>query len=264
MRVGKINIESSTFCNARCLFCPRYEMTRPMGEMSDELFHKIIKDGKDMGVKSYSPFMNGEPFVFPKIWEWLDYMEKEGVSVSLYTNGEFVDVDRLVKYKNIQYLDFSINATTEETYNKVMRGPNFKRVVDNYFLARKKAKFMVRASFVKCEENIHEIEDFRKMFKRVQLCGYSNWTGDRVSPLARTGKKIPCWVLFHQMFVLWDGRVVLCCMEYNCKMPVGDANKQTLKEIWDDYAWIREKHARGEWDDIPICKSCNYNVESKL
>ena len=260
----KLNFECTTFCNAKCIFCPRYEMTRPTGEMSDELFHKLIKDGKEMGIYRYSPFMNGEPFIFPRIWEWLDYMEKENVVVSLYTNAEFVDVDRLVRYKNIWYLNCSVNAATKETYDKVMRGPNYEKVVKNVNELFKKAKFPVRASMILVDENKHELEQFKKMYRRHKICGFGNWTGDKKNVLARKGEKEACFVLFHQMYILWDGRAVLCCMDYDGKQIVGDANKQTLKEIWESYEWVREKHRKGEWNDIPVCRYCNYNVVNRI
>lgn len=260
-RPDKINIESSTACNSNCIFCPRQIMTRPRGMMSDDLFHKIIKEGKEMGVYNYSPFFMGEPFVFPRIWEWLDYMEKEGVKVGLYTNGIFVDIDRLTKYKNIRYLDFSINAATAETHKKVMRGPNFEIAQKKFWEARKKLKCMVRASFVTVEENVKEIEEFKRLFRRTEVVGFYNWTGDMHSAIARKGTKKPCWVLFHQMVVLWDGRVVPCCADYNGKQILGDANKQSLKEIWENAKWMRDLHEAGKWDEIPVCKNCNYNVD---
>lgn len=258
----KINFESSTSCNARCTFCPRYEMTRPRGEMSDELFHKIIKDGKAMGIRAYSPFMNGEPFVFPRIWQWLDYMEKERVWVSLFTNAEFLDVERLIKYTNIQYVNCSLNAATKETYNKIMRGPNYDIVIKNIDTLLKLAPFHTRVSFVTCDDNIHELEQFKSMYrsKKRKVNGFANWTGDRYAEIARKGNKIPCWVLLHQMFILWDGSVVPCCMDYNGKMILGDANKNTLKEIWDNYSWMRKKHQNFDFD-IPVCNNCNYNVD---
>ena len=235
-----------------------------MGQMSDELFHKIIKEGKEMGVRRYSPFMNGEPFVFPKIWDWLDYMEKEDVKVSLYTNGEYVDVDRLTKYKNIEYLDFSINAATPETHAEIMRGPRFETVVKHYEEAKAKLPYFVRASLVKVEENVNEIDEFRKRFRRSKICGFGNWTGARHSELERKGKRVPCYPLFSQMYVLWDGRVVPCCMDFDGKQILGDANKEHLKDIWYVNAeWMREKHRKLEFD-IPICVDCNYNCDNSI
>lgn len=257
----KINFESSTSCNSMCTFCPRYIMTRNKGEMSDELFYKIIKEGKEMGVTNYSPFLNGEPFVFPRIWDWLDYMEKEGVGVGLYTNGEFIDVDRIIKYKNIRYINCSINAATKETYDKVMRRPNYERVVKNVNELYKKAPFMVRSSMVVTEDNIHEVEQFKKMYRRAHVVGFYDWTGDKHDKYSRKGEKEPCYVLLHQMFILWDGRVVACCPDYDAKLVIGDMNKDSLKDIWANNQWMRDKHAEGKWDDIPVCKNCNYNTK---
>lgn len=229
--------------------------------MTDETFKKIIKDGKELGVTHYSPFMSGEPFVFPKIWEWLDYMEKEGVWVSLYTNGEFLDVDRLVKYKNIRYVNCSVNAATKRTHKAVVRGPDFDRVVDNVNELFKKAKFMVRASFIRCEENAHEEEAFKKMFPRVKIGDYDNWTGDRSSEYERKGERIPCYVLLRQMFILWNGDVVPCCMDYDGKMVLGNVHENSLKEIREYSKWLINKHKNGDFDTF-ICRKCNYNVKN--
>src|SRR3989338_6870154 len=110
-RPKTIQFEGSTSCNANCVFCPRSAMARSQGTMSDEMFHKIIKEGKEMGARRFIPFLNGEPFANPKIFEWLDYMEKEGVSTCLFTNAELLDeekTDKLVKYKNIEYINCSL------------------------------------------------------------------------------------------------------------------------------------------------------------
>jgi radical SAM protein with 4Fe4S-binding SPASM domain len=233
-------------------------MKRPKGEMSNELFHKIIKDGKEMGVYGYSPFFMGEPFIFPRIWEFLDYMQKEKVTVAMYTNGQAIDVERFIQYKNISYLDFSINAATAETHKKIMRGLDFNKVVENYNKALK-APFTIQASFIIVEENKDEVDEFRKMFKKARVGKFVNWAGDKKDPVKRTGKRTPCWVLFHQMMVLWDGTVVPCCVDYEGRQVLGDANKQTLKEIWDNASWMREKHRNYDFD-IPICKNCDKNA----
>jgi radical SAM protein with 4Fe4S-binding SPASM domain len=204
--------------------------------------------------------MNGEPFVFPRIWKWLDYMEKEGVKVSLYTNAEFLDVERIIKYKNIEYISCSINASTKETYDKVVRGPDFDKVIKNTKELIAKAPFFVRASFVRCDENIHEEEAFREMFRgKGKICGFANWTGDRKADIQRTGEKAQCNVLMTQMFVLWNGDVVPCCMDYDGKQILGNVKNNTLKEIRDNSAWLRYKHKQGDFDTY-VCRNCNYNV----
>lgn len=256
----KIQIESSTACNARCVFCPRYDMTRPGGEMSDDLFYKIIKESKEFRKPEIVPFLNGEPFVFSRIWDWLDHLEREKCRVYIFTNGELMDADRLAKYSCIRYVCVSINATTAETHKKIMRGPDFETVNRNTERLVEKAKFPVYVSIVKVSGNIHEFEDFKKRWgKRVTHGEFKNWGGARHDALERTGIRIPCISLLRCMTILWDGRAVICCLDYNGDLVVGDANKQTLAELLVEYKKLWRKHYALDFNYKP-CRGCNQNI----
>jgi radical SAM protein with 4Fe4S-binding SPASM domain len=100
------------------------------------------------------------------------------------------------------------------------------------------------------------------VFDKTATTGFSNWAGDKHDKLERKGERVPCWPLFHQMMILWDGRAVPCCEDYDGRQIMGDANTQTLKEIWDNSEWLREKHRRLEFD-TPVCRDCNYNTKEK-
>lgn len=257
----RINFELSTACNAKCLFCPLSKMTRKGGVMKWELFQKIIKEGKEAGCRYFTPFIMGEPFVYKRIWDALDYMEKEKVKVCLFTNAEFLDVERICRYKNIWYLNCSLNASTPGTHHKVMRGPNWYKVVPNINKLFQEATFPVRVSFIKCDENVKEVNQFKKMFPSVRVGQSGNWTNDIHNSQEMKGEKLPCYTVLNQMYIHWDGTVVPCCMDYNGKMVIGDVNKQSVKEIWDNNEWMRQKHLRGKWDEIPLCQTCNYNTK---
>jgi radical SAM protein with 4Fe4S-binding SPASM domain len=236
-------------------------MTRPRGEMSDELFHKIVKEGKEMSDPFFVPFLNGEPFVFPKIWEWLDYLEREKCRVHIYTNAEFLDVDRLIKYKNIALICCSINAATEETYDKIMRGPDFEKVVKNVEELFEKSKLkQLFASMVIVDANKHETEMFREKWGKHTIFGeFKNWGGLKHDRLERHGKRNPCWGVFNTINILWDGRVVPCCMDYDGRLILGDVNENTLTEIFHKAKWLRDKHRALKFNYIP-CEECNQNI----
>jgi radical SAM protein with 4Fe4S-binding SPASM domain len=234
-------------------------MKRKGGQMTDELFHKIIKEGKEIKDSYFVPFLNGEPFVFPKIWEWLDYMRD--VKVLLVTNAEYMDVDRLIKYPNIISVYCSVNATTKETHKKVMRGPDFDKVIKNVESLIAKSKFRIRVSMVVVEANQHEVKDFKKRWgRRAKTCRFVNWMGDVHDPLELQGERFPCKALMDGITVLWDGRVVPCCLDYEGKLIIGDANKQTLSEIWGQSSWMRECHNKLQFDMDP-CRNCNHNTK---
>lgn len=211
----------------------------------------------------FVPFLNGEPFIFPRIWEWLEYMKDEEVPVHLYTNAEFMDVNRLVRYPNIRLVCCGLNAATEETYRKVMRGPKYETAKAKVEDLIKKARFKagVWASMVIVEDNQHEVEMFKKMWGKNAIFGeFKNWGGARHDKLEKTSKRrFPCYSLFRGISILWDGRVALCCLDYNGQLILGDANKQTLTEIWRQSKWIRDRHRRLDFSMIP-CRDCNQNI----
>lgn len=257
----KIQFESTTSCNAKCTFCPRYEMTRPRGEMSDELFHKIIKDGIAMKRTFFIPFLNGEPFIFPRIWEWLDYMQEAGVPVHMYTNAELVDVDRLVKYKNIRLICCSVNAASPETHQKIMRGPDYERVVSNVSELIAKSSIPVYVSMVIVKDNEHEVDTFKEKWGKNSIFGrFINWGGAKHDPTERVGDvRYPCYSSLNAMTILWDGRVVVCCLDYDGKLVLGNANEEPLADIWQKSKWLREKHKALDYSMEP-CLGCNQNV----
>jgi len=233
-------------------------MIRPQGEMSDELFHKIIQESKAFRNPEIVPFLNGEPFMFSRIWEWLDYMKDS--RVYLFTNAELMEVERLVKYKNIRYVCCSVNASTKETHKEIMRGPDYDKVVANVEKLIKLAPFPVYVSMVEVEKNQHELEAFKKKWgNRVTHGEFKNWGGARHDPLERTGVRKPCISLMHSITILWDGRAVTCCLDYDGKLVVGDANKQTLLELLIEYKKLWKKHHALDFNYEP-CLKCNQNI----
>jgi len=256
----KIQIESSTRCNARCLFCPRYEISRPMGEMSDDLFHKIVQEGKELGITHFFPYLNGEPFLFQRIWEWLDYLEKEGCVVSLYTNAELMDVDRLLKYKNIHFVNCSLNAATFETHKKIMRGPDFNKSKENAKKLIEKANFKVKVSMVVSEDNKHEVDAFKKEWgKYATISGMANWVGTRPVKQENTKIRRYCNRTIHGITVLWDGRVATCCLDSDPTVFYGNLNEISLKEVVENMKDIRAKHKAHDFSMEP-CRLCNFNT----
>lgn len=216
-----------------------------------------------MKVKRFIPFLNGEPFANPKIFEWLDYMENEGVRTVLFTNAELLDeekINRLVQYKNIEYINCSVNASTKETYDKIMRRPDFDRVEKNVKYLIEKAPFRVKVGMTVVEDNLKEASSFKRKWRsKAKFGDFVNWAGARHDTMEKTGEKIPCAYILSKMYILWDGRVCLCCFDYDGKMILGDMNKQSLQEIWDNAEEIRERTRHLDFD-TPLCKECNGNA----
>ena len=62
------------------------------------------------------------------------------------------------------------------------------------------------------------------------------------------------------MSVLWDGRVVTCCMDSNGVQVLGDLNVQTVQEVWNGpvLSGVRKDFANLEYGKFPVCLSCDW------
>jgi molybdenum cofactor biosynthesis enzyme MoaA len=255
-----LQFEVTTVCNSRCSFCPRDKMKRQGGIMSEKLFHKIIKEGKEFGISTYAPFLNGELFTFNKIYDWLDYMKKEGCLVSIHTNAELMDVDKMIKYTNIRMVNCSIAAATKETYEKIQKGPDFDRVVKNTKDLIARAPYKVWVSMVVCEDNEHEKQMFIDMWgENAKFAKFANYAGAKHDKIERLGRRKPCAHLLRPVTILWDGRAALCCMDYDGQVILGDFNKESLVEINKRYELLRERHNKLDFN-MPLCIDCNKNT----
>lgn len=109
-------------------------------------------------------------------------------------------------------------------------------------------------------KNKHEVEMFKKQWGENAIFGeFKNWGGVMHDKIEKTGERVPCVSLLNSLTILWDGRVVPCCLDYDGKLILGDANKQSLGEIWHQTAWLRDKHRKLDFSMEP-CKNCNQNI----
>ena len=124
-----IQIETTTFCNATCWFCPNHLV--PKEHMDIDLIYKIINDTRNRGI-TYRPFGLGEPLVDTRMPEICRYIKQDPTAiVEIHSNGE--PMTAKMELNIAPYVDivrFSVDGFTEKTFNEV-RGIKFKNTYDN-------------------------------------------------------------------------------------------------------------------------------------
>ena len=62
---------------------------------------------------------------------------------------------------------------------------------------------------------------------------------------------------YGKLVVLWDGRVIPCCVDYNANLTIGNVQNDTIPNLWKNKKIdrLREQHLRGEFPDT--CAECN-------
>ena len=131
-----IEIEASYYCNLKCPFCARETSAgdRDVGHMSADLWRKILDESRENGLKAILMDHEGESLMNPRFFQMVEEAKEAGIiDIWLHTNANLLtpEVSERLIDSGITKINFSIDATTEETYDKLRVGGDFKKVIKN-------------------------------------------------------------------------------------------------------------------------------------
>ena len=71
---------------------------------------------------------------------------------------------------------------------------------------------------------------------------------------------------YGKLVVLWDGRVIPCCVDYNANLMIGSVQNETVPNLWENKKMdlLREQHLKGQFPDTCAnCNECESNMTEK-
>jgi len=263
-----VGIETTNRCNLDCVMCPRQEMTRPIGDMRELTFKRIIDDiaGKVefVWLQDY-----GEPLLNKDTLRFVRLAKAAGLRTGISTNGTVLvnSVIEDIFDSGLDYIIFALDGATKETYERIRVGAKFDRVTAGIrgFLARKIARGAKTFTVLQCicmEQTQDEIGVFARSWRvpgidalRIRQLTYSGNEGRFRNDRGRR----PCYWLWANPHVKHDGTVVACCQDVNAALALGNIHEQSFHEIWngEQMRRLRQAHIDGRQDQIPLCRSCN-------
>lgn len=270
-------IEVTNDCNLKCKMCGNYLMKSERGFMDLALFRNIISQCTGLGIGDISLHTIGEPLLCPDIIEMIKIAKKAGLRVLLSTNAVLLDKrmsERIVE-SGLDVIRYSIEGTDKKSYERIRRGANFEKVIDNirYFkmIRDRHGKIpriiinsvMMRSLLGRAGEFYEQWGQFSDEiffsyignFNQMPHKGIEN----ELIKMERPHKRKICYMLWETMIVQWNGMVTACCMDFGNDFIVGDSNKHSLRAIWrnDAYNRIRQCHLKGDLDEFPLCNKCD-------
>jgi len=257
-------------------------MTRKKETMSMDLYTKIVDNAVRIGILECSLTNYGEPLLDKFIFDRIEYAKSKGMRVGFTSNGTLFGRDdnttRLLK-SNIDWIEVSIDGITKQTYEKIRKGTIFEEVTDGVAKlckekGRKKGSPKIGVNCCVQVANYSEIgskkKDFYRFFIGTDYIVFGTiivrgTTGDPLPagmnfrlPLKRASHIYPCRLPFDNLIVLVDGRVALCCMDYDGKVELGDLRTTLIEDVWnsEQYKRIRISHLEGKGRFVEICTNC--------
>ncbi|MEW6667485.1 MAG: radical SAM protein [Thermodesulfobacteriota bacterium] len=275
-----VYIELTNLCNSDCTICPRKIMTRKKGVMSMSLFRRVVDECAGMGVKYAVLQMFGEPFMDKAFLEKARYAKAKGLKTSIYTNGSLLDegkIRAIVAEGLLDHMVFSIDGVNEEEYGKNRRKLDFATVEANLYALlaeRNRARTKTPKVKVHCAHlpRVHyDICSYREKWEPVadgvSFTPARDWGGQLkgVSAIKKPDKRFPCFLLWNQFYVLWDGRATFCSVDFDGRHVVGDVREQSLASLWqgEGINAIRKQHLDNRMNRHPLCGQCVYSTHEK-
>ena len=261
-----VQIEATNICNAKCVFCPRDEMDRAQGIMPMELFRKVADECAALGITHVRMHNYGEAFVDRQLVEKIRYAKQVGIKeVGLISNGSLIteDVARGMIEAGLDAINISLDAAGKEVFETTRVGLKYDKVMAaierilriRAELGRTRPKLIL--SFVRQDNSAEEqafIERWRARADKVHVTDLHNWAGTLHT---QSSVNFPCYRQWLTFTVLWDGRVSLCCADFDGREVLGDLRTSTIAEIWNNERYRAVRRAQLEHGGPSICQSCD-------
>ena len=267
-------VELTNFCNLKCPMCPHDLMTRGVGYMDFDLFRDVVRQ-----VRATNPDLRlhnmGESLFHPQIGRFIRHAGEQGLETILSTNATTLTdakIQELIDAR-LSWLYVSFDGAEASTYERFRKGARYEREkakVERLLRLRAEqgaTRPRVLMSCISLPGTRAEVEDFRAYWQgradAVRIKSADVWDGssERITSLvaAEYGRDgAVCGWPWQSVVVLWDGRVVPCCYDFDGKAVLGDLRRSTLAEIFNDAPMqelrraLRERRA----GDLALCGTC--------
>lgn len=290
-----INFELWNECNAECTFCRTIDgdiydhnpsssqnIPIPKGKMSLELYKDVINQSKNHLLIAVL-YVNGEPLLYNRVYEAIQYATDQNVATVISTNGELLTEANSKKLleADLDFLKVAISGFSDETFLIQHRKCHIDKIKENLrTISRLKEKgnyrTLVMLDFIHYKYNEHELEEAKQfciehgfvfnarpgsLFKleesHTDLLVKEELQHDLDLPL-----KDLCEWPWKVMTINWNGEVFPCCdyVVWNDIKPLArfETGKTDLSAIFngEEATKNRSIHVSEGRKAIDICSTC--------
>lgn len=271
-----VNIETSTYCNRKCVYCPVSfsESRKQQLYMTDKLFNKILAELASINYSSTIVFnLYNEPLVDQHIYLRIQSVREHLPHSFLMfnSNGDYVNSDRLNQLSELglNALFVTLHPAGNKPYQLAERLQAFQKFFQK--IGVDISRYEISAPLVNgpLESNI----DWKGMRLRVMANDWSKYGNSRAGSVsflnAATIRTLPCARPLREFTISYDGRVFPCCQFFpdsleNQKYIVDSVLSKSVFEIYASHAlakWRKSLFTFG--NKASPCDSCRDEDFSK-
>ena len=284
-----VKIELTARCDFQCFFCASAMRLRDKADIDPVFFRRILAEMRGLGVEEIGLFYLGESFLCKWLAEAIRYAKRDcGYPyVFLTTNGRMATPGRVRECieAGLDSLKFSFNFSGPGQFHEVtgVREGDYWKLLDNLKAARAVRDEIERRGGHRCglyassiryddgqlarmQAAVEEILPFVDEHYWLPLYGQAGLTSGARGTLPTAGnqgrvgalrKPLPCWSLFTEGHITYDGRLSACCFDHDGRFDMGDLTRSGFMQAWhsERFQQLRRaslaKDVRGT-----VCEKC--------
>ncbi len=212
-------------------------MHRQQGVMEMGLFQKVVDECAALGITHVRVHNYGEPFLDRQLVEKVRYAKSRGIrEVGMISNGSLIteEIAAGMIDAGLDAINISVDAGGKETFERTRVHLDYDTVIGNIRTLvrlrgeRGRTHPKLILSFVRQDNSSDEqgfIREWSQVADKIHVTDLHNWAGTLND---RSDVHYPCYRLWLTFTVLWDGRVSLCCADFDGRHILGDLRTSTI------------------------------------
>jgi MoaA/NifB/PqqE/SkfB family radical SAM enzyme len=285
-----VKIELTGRCNFACAFCARAQRLREQGDIDRGFYERILCEMRRAGVEEIGLFYLGESFLCKWLPEAVRFAKNEAgyPYVFLTTNGSLSGPKRMedCMRAGLDSLKFSLNYADAEQFTDIARvKPSlFNAMLKNIEAAREVRDRVadetghrcgLYASYIQYDGDqgarmgevvealapvLDEIYALPLYNQADLVSGASDdwsFTAGNRGRIGALRDPIPCWAIFTEGHITWDGKLSACCFDHDGRFHMGDLTKENFMQAWNsiEFRRLRRAHLDGDVAET-VCGKC--------
>jgi radical SAM protein with 4Fe4S-binding SPASM domain len=269
----RIQIQTVSWCNRSCVFCPSGKFPVEKVFMPVEVYHRIVKQLQALNYTGrISPYLMNESLLDKRLAEFIAYTREHCPEswIAINTNGDALSetlLDRL--------FDAGLNSLDVNAYDSPAQHAKHMALATR-FTARR-GDITLRTGY---NNPFFQGDNIPRSTKLLNCRDMSFWEPRFLAKIAtpdlqnRSGNipgarqvaaplPLGCPRPSQQMYVNYRGEAVLCCNDWRFEVIMGDTAQTTLAEIWMNDKYQRYRHNLQQKNRaMPLCDTCDYMAEA--
>ena len=279
-----IQIQTITGCNAGCIFCPNGKTRRniPRGRRMDwDLYRSIVDQGVALGIRRYSVYLMNEPMLDHELPQRVEYVSariSKPQYVKVTSHGGLL-TERMARGlldSGLDKLKISVQSLNPKTYHDIMALDLSKTLnnIDRFLALKQQGEYKLPRLEIVMVDSVqthNEIPAIRRYWQERDIKLYIEPVENRadqhnIRDAAVGSRRLKpfswCRRLMEQIYILYDGRMLQCCADWEQRSVMGDLTRQSLADLWHGkhYSDYRRRFAAGDIKGM-ICACCRKQVK---